>query len=263
MHEFVDAINHAKPVQILAYVESAYEIARFIEREGLVVHSPETVLVSAGTLYPHMRETIERVFAAPVFNRYGSREVGDIACECDRHLGMHVNVFTHHVEILGEDGAQCAADEVGDIVVTSLSNFAMPLLRYRIGDLGTWSGSACDCGRNWPLLKEVAGRKNSIIRTKNGSYDSVALSTLMYFRDIEKTQPFRSFDRYQLLQKAMDHFIFKVVLNSEEIWREEEPIILRKLRAVLGDGVLLEIERVEEIARSPSGKFVYIWSEIG
>ena len=82
MEAYVKKINEFKPIQILAYAESIYELSRFIEDEDLWIYSPRAIMTSAGTLFPHMRDTIGRVFKAPVFNRYGSREVGDIACEC-------------------------------------------------------------------------------------------------------------------------------------------------------------------------------------
>ncbi|SHE68026.1 phenylacetate-CoA ligase [Desulfofundulus australicus DSM 11792] len=115
MQTYVQRINAVRPVQILAYVESIYELAKFIEREGLKVHTPRAIMTSAGTLYPHIREVIERVFMAPVFNRYGSREVGDMACECEAHQGLHVNPLTHYLEIVKPDGQPCAPGEVGEV----------------------------------------------------------------------------------------------------------------------------------------------------
>lgn len=262
MRRFVETINRVRPVQIRAYAESAFELARFIEREGLAVHSPKAVMTSAGTLYPHMRQVIERAFSAPVFNRYGSREVGDIACECERHQGLHVNPYIHHVEILREDGDPCAPGEVGEVVVTLLTNFAMPIVRYRIGDMAAWAEQPCGCGRQWPLLREVSGRVNSIIRTSKGAYSSAALSTLIYFKDMEKTQPFSSLRQYQLVQKALDHFELKVVLQDAGVWEFEREQVLAKLRSVLGAEAYIKTEIVDEIAPSASGKYQFIWSEL-
>ncbi len=262
MHQYVEAINHKKPVQILAYVESIYELAMFIENEGLVVYSPKAIMTSAGTLYPTMRQVIERVFRAPVFNRYGSREVASIASECEAHQGLHVSPLTHYVEIIREDGSPAAPGEVGEIVVTCLVNYAMPLIRYRIGDLGVWAEEECSCGRKWPLLKEVSGRINSIIRTKNGVFDSTALTTSFYFKDAKKTQTFMSFSRYQLVQKALDCFVLRVVVQDSELWKKERETLKINLIKILGEDIDIHIEVVEEIAPSPSGKYLYILSEL-
>lgn len=169
MLDYVQAINEARPAQILAYAESIYELSRFIEQKGLDVYSPQAIMTSAGTLFPNMREVIERIFQAPVFNRYGSREVGDIACECEAHGGLHVSPLTHYVEILREDGTLAAPGEVGEVVVTSLVNYAMPLIRYRIGDMAVWAEEKCSCKRAWPLLRDVVGRTMDVFTRRDGT----------------------------------------------------------------------------------------------
>jgi phenylacetate-CoA ligase len=262
LRSFVETINRTRPAQILAYVDSAFELARYIEREGLSVHSPKAVMTSAGTLYPHMREMIERGFAAPVFNRYGSREVGDIACECARHEGLHVNPYTHHVEILRADGTPCAPGEVGEVVVTLLTNFAMPIIRYKIGDMAAWSEKICSCGRAWPLLKEISGRVNSIINTIKGTYSSTAIMPALLFKDTQKLQPFSYFRQFQLVQKKIDLYELRLVLQDKEIWELEKKQVLTNLHKLLGEEVNILIKIMDEIAPSPSGKYQYIWSEL-
>ena len=102
--EYIRTINEFKPDQILSYVQSIDELARYVERNRLAITPPNSVMVTAGTLFPEIRKRVERVFGAPVFNRYGSREVGDIAGECDHHMGLHVLGNTHYIEIIREDG---------------------------------------------------------------------------------------------------------------------------------------------------------------
>jgi len=122
------------------------------------------VMVSAETLTDGMRETMERVFRAPVVNRYGTRETGGIACECRHRRGLHVTVLTHHVEVVRPDGRAAAPGEVGDLVITLLTNYSMPLIRYRIGDRGAFvaDGAPCPCGRTMPRLATVAARSTRL-----------------------------------------------------------------------------------------------------
>ena len=265
MRGYVRRINASRPVQILAYVESAYELASFIERENIVVHRPKSVMTSAGTLQPYMREVIERVFRAPVFDRYGAREVGDIACECELHQGLHVNPLTHHIEILRSDGTSCDPGEIGEVIVSLLTNYAMPLLRYRTEDLAAWSERDCECGRHGLFLARIGGRVNSVIRTERGIFDSRALSSLLYHsRDSERTEQFRSFMRYQLIQTRRDVITLKVLVEKEnqDFWETEKKIVKSKLSDILGESVRVEVERVSEMEPSPSGKHQYIWSEV-
>lgn len=263
MREYVREINRIRPVQVLAYVESMYELSRLVEREGLQVYSPRAIMTSAGTLQPHMRETIERVFRAPVFNRYGSREVGNVAVDCDHRQGLHVISPAFLVEVLRDDGTPAPPGEVGEVVVTLLTNRVMPLIRYRIGDMASWATGMCSCGRGFPRLERVVGRTNSMIRTKNGTFDSVAISTLLYYKDANKTQVFDSFSKYRFIQKAEDRMVLLVVVHDDELWESEKRVIENKMRHTFGDGVTVDIVEVEDIPPAASGKFAYVVSEIG
>jgi phenylacetate-CoA ligase len=261
LEEFARLIARVKPAQVTAYVDAAYELARFMTRTGRQISGVGSVLTSAGTLYPSMREAIEQAFGAPVFNRYGSREVGDVACECDRHDGLHVNPHTHVVEIAAPDGS-IAAHGMGEVLVTSLVNFAMPLIKYRIGDQGCWAQRPCSCGRAWPLLTDVQGRINSVIRTSQGAVSSAALTSLLYFRDDSGRVPFVSFGRYQIVQTQRDLVVLRVEVLDDRAWSVERRVILEKLAAIFGSDVKLDVEVGLAGASSKSGKHQFIASEI-
>ena len=260
MRLYVKCINDFKPVQILAYAESIYELSRFIEREKLFIFRPKSIMTSAGVLQAHMRETIERVFQAPVFNRYGSREVGDIACECDHHQGLHVSPFTHYVEVIRQDGSPADRGEVGEIVITLLTNYAMPLLRYRIGDIGAWSEDPCTCGSAWPLLKHVAGRVSDVFRTKaatqiHGEY----FTHLFYFRNW--------LNKFQVIQEDPDLIHVLIVPQeqagkSRELYAKELDEITEKIRLVMGQDCEIRYDIVDDIAPTPSGKYRYTISKV-
>lgn len=260
MREYVEIINQCKPAQILAYVESIYELARFIERENLTVYSPKAIMTSAGTLYPAMRQVIERVFQAPVYNRYGSREVGDIACECQAHGGLHVPPLTHFVEIVRDDGTPAGPGEVGEVVVTSLVNYSMPLIRYRIGDMAVWAKEKCTCGRRWPLLKQVVGRVTDTFVTKQGTrIHGEYFTHLLYFKDwIQK---------FQFIQEDYDRVRLRIVpsvdwsLAKRELEREKQDLEA-KVRLVLGADCRLDLELVGDIPPTPSGKYRYTVSMV-
>jgi phenylacetate-CoA ligase len=139
MRELVAILNAKRPKLIVAYAEVIYELARFAEREGLEVAPQAAIMTSAGMLYPFMRATIEKVFQCRVFNRYGSREVGNIACERPGREGLWVAPWGNYVEIVDSEGNRVPDGTEGEILVTSLTNFAMPFVRYRIGDRGVLS----------------------------------------------------------------------------------------------------------------------------
>lgn len=264
MLDYVKAINRVRPVQILAYADSIYELSQFIEQKGIDVCSPRAIMTSAGTLYPHMRESIERIFRAPAFNRYGSREVGDIACECEAHKGLHVSPLTHYVEILREDGTPAGPGEVGEVVVTSLVNYAMPLIRYRIGDMAVWSEEECSCKRAWPLLREVIGRTTDVFTKRDGT-KIVPEYFIHIIGVVLKPSWLRKF---QVIQEDYDHIrlLVEPAIDKKDAQRElerEKPELEEKVHLVMGKDCRLDIELVDYIPPSPSGKYRYTISKVG
>jgi phenylacetate-CoA ligase len=251
MRSYVTIINRIKPKVILGYAQSLTLFAQFIETHKIKVHSPVSVMSAASTLHPEMRETIERAFNCKVFNRYGSREVGDMACECERHEGLHVSSFTHYLEILDNDLKPCKNDELGTIVVTSLTNYTMPLIRYEIGDMAITTSRKCSCGRGLPLVKEIVGRDNDLFVNKEGKkIHTASINTLFYFKEF--------IHHYQVIQKSVDHLVVKIVLSSKSA-KYDIPAELDSLREaignVMGNPRKVEITICKTINPSRTGKY--------
>lgn len=205
MREFIQTLNRLRPRLIVAYAQAAFELAQFAERERLSVTPQRAVLTSAGTLYPFMREKIAQVFGCEVYNLYGSREVSDIACELPGLDGLWVAPWGNLVEIVDDTGRPLPPGTEGNIVVTCLMNYAMPLLRYSIGDRGALrpDNSRAD-HPGTQVLKHVAGRNVDVFRTRNQTLvDGEYFTHLLYFR------PWVG--RFQVIQKTHAHIVFKVV----------------------------------------------------
>ncbi len=146
-----------KPRIIQAYARAAVLFARYLQARGLTPYRPHALVTSAEVLEADERRLLEDVFGCPVFNRYGCREVSVVASECPEHSGLHIMAEGLYVEIETPHGP-AGPGEMGAILVTDLLNHAMPLIRYRIGDLGAWAAGTCRCGRGLPRLERVAGR---------------------------------------------------------------------------------------------------------
>lgn len=164
----VQTINKIKPNLIGAYPS---HLALIAERGEALKHWPQAISLSGETLYNHQREVIEGYFKAPVFNYYGARDGSMIAMECSAHNGLHV--FSEHliVEVVDDDGLPIT-EGIGKILITQLSNFAMPLIRYDIGDYAEVSAafsSECNCGRTLPRLGRIVGRTFEIVTFPNGN----------------------------------------------------------------------------------------------
>lgn len=258
MRNYIEIINKIRPTQILAYVESIYELCRFAQNNKITVNPPKAVMTSAGTLYLHFRNAIEKIFKTQIFNLYGSREVGGIACECEAHTGLHVSPLTNYVEIIRSDGFPVYPGEMGEVVITSLINYAMPFIRYRIGDFAVWSEELCSCGREWPLLKQVWGRVTSVFTRRDGT----KIIPEYFIHVIGVVLKPSWLKKFQVIQEDYDliRFIFVPSISFEKAnkYIEKQRAELEKMvRLVMGNDSHLEIELVSDIAPLASGKYMY------
>lgn len=258
MELYVRKINRFKPKIIEAYVQSIYEFAKYIDKNKLTVYSPKGIIVSAGTLYPEMRQLIEKVFECRVYNRYGSREVGDIACSCSENEELHTSPL-HFVEILDCDLNPVRPGEIGDVYVTTLNNYTMPLIRYRIGDVATESDNQpCKCGRGLSRIKNIEGREMSVLRTKNGRIVPPEFFIHMVGVVFNK----ESIKKFQIIQKDYQKIVVKVVLTDLAAFEAEKKKIEVVFQSVMGHDCSVVWQVVSEIDAKSNGKFLYVISEI-
>jgi len=259
MKNYVEKINSYKPLIIEAYVQSIYELAKFIKENKLKVFSPKGIIVSAGTLYPEMRNLIKDVFNAKVFNRYGSREVGIIACSCKENEGLHLNIFGNYVEILNDKLKPCKPKELGRVYVTTLANYSMPLIRYDIGDIGSFAGEKkCSCGRGLPLLRNVEGREMSVFKTKEGKI--IPGEFFIHFIGVVFNKNIIS--KFQVIQREYNLIEIKVVLRNKKRQEESKLDIERSIKKVMGKGCEVKWNFVKDIEPTKSGKYLYTISKI-
>ena len=146
---FVHDTKRYKPAVVSAYPSLAFELAKRMEEGQVSPVRVPALTVTAEPFYDFQREKIEKYFADKTYNRYGSREFGTSAFECDENDGMHIFTESVYIETVESDYTE---DRVGTIIVTDLLNHAMPLIRYRIGDLGRVEYEPCACGLHSPRL---------------------------------------------------------------------------------------------------------------
>lgn len=260
MSEYINIINAKKPKCIEGYAESLYELSRFIEGNKLTVFSPEGIVSSAGTLFPHMRDQIEQAFHSSVFDRYGSREAGNMAAECHKHNGLHVFSETTILEIVDDEGNEVNVGEEGEILVTNLTNYTMPLIRYRIGDRAIKGASQCGCGRPYPLLQKIVGRSSSSFKTREGGVVSPeffihAVGVMLNEGEIEK---------FQVIQESLDMIVVLIVLASSSKHAEWSKATKLKeiIRKAMGSQCDVEIQYVDDIEKTATGKHLYTVSKV-
>lgn len=256
MRDYVNIINKWKPKTILAYVQSIYELAIFIKKEGLKVYSPSGIVVSAGTLYPDWKKLVEQVFRCPVINQYGSRETPGIAVSCKESDRLHINSFINYVEIVDEQNQNLPNGQDGNIVVTNLVNKSMPLIRYKIGDVGALSSKKkCRCGRKLPSLQYVKGRTVNIFKRRDGAkIDGEYFTHLFYGIDGIK--------KFQVIQEEYEKIDVRIELDGERLDTGIIQQIESGIKVVMGENCVVNFAYVDSLMPTKSGKFIYTISLI-
>jgi phenylacetate-CoA ligase len=255
MQEFHAALLRYRPRIIQAYARSAVLFARYLRARGLQPHRPHSLVTSAEVLEADDRRLLEETFGCPVFNRYGCREVSVVASECPAHTGLHTMAEGLFIEIEGRHGP-AAPGEIGRILVTDLLNYAMPLVRYRIGDLGAWAEGNCPCGRGLPRLRNVAGRVTDFLVAQDGSLVSgVYLATYVVAQ-----RP--SLGQVQIIQDRAGAVRYRLKPGRDFRPVEDGDYLRTATRAYLGDTAEVEWEAVEDLPPEPSGKFLFSRSTV-
>lgn len=246
-------INKFKPAVIVGYPSSLEAFSDFIIQNKSKVHTPNGIITSGETLFEPQRERIEKAFGCKVMNRYGSREMGNIASECSHQNGLHVHEDHVVVEVLDENQQPCKPGELGELVVTDLDNLGFPMIRYRIGDLGSWAEQPCSCGRPYRLLQKVEGRVFDLIVGTNGNRIPGNYFTL-YFRKLPGIEKFQ-------VQQSNDLKVKVLLITTSEYTPETEKKLLAGLKEKLGAETSISLEQVDDIAPTASGKHRWVISE--
>ncbi|MEH6625334.1 MAG: hypothetical protein V7739_02735 [Motiliproteus sp.] len=245
MLEHIKDINDYQPKAMVCYTNPLYELARFINEGGYAVFSPETILSAAEPLMDFQREEIEKAFNCAVHDTFGCREFMLIAAECSSHGRLHINNDHLVVETVNDSGNPVVGRS-GDLVVTDLFNYGMPLIRYQNGDRATLSSDTCKCGNPLPLMERVNGRKLDIIKTSSGKKIPGELFPHI-FKD------FSGIKRFQVQQKSLSELIIKIVA-SEEYKAEDQQCIAAEINKYASGELLLIFDLVEDIPLTAAGK---------
>ncbi|WP_199099085.1 phenylacetate--CoA ligase family protein [Dyella sp. ASV21] len=253
MAEYADAIDRYRPEIIVAYVGPLVRLAQWLVDVGRSIHQPRAIVGAAEALHEFQRELLEKAFGCPAFNTYGCREVMLIAAECEQRCGLHVNADHLAVELVDRNGA-VPRGRPGDVVVTDLFNYGMPLIRYVNGDMATEGDGACSCGRGLPLLSRVDGRVLDAIISPDGH-----LLPGIFFPHMLKEV--RGIERFQVVQRRLDQLDISIV-RGKDFEEEALPFIRHEVHRVLGASVALNFQFVDDIALTRSGKLRVTVSEL-
>ncbi|NLN49354.1 MAG: phenylacetate--CoA ligase family protein, partial [Clostridiales bacterium] len=173
---FTEKIMKFKPKHLHGYTSSMIAFARYVERNSIDL-PPMKISTTAEVLEPHHRQYLQHIFGNEIFDQFGCGECNSIAFECGAHEGLHVS--SEHLIAEISDDCHKYGENKGELILTDLDNFYMPVIRYKNGDVIEIADEQCTCGRNLPLIKSIGGRIADLIVTPNGKN-----ADFNYFRQV-------------------------------------------------------------------------------
>ena len=251
--EQFDWLIKEAPDFLLTYPNNLRALIELSEKTSRKIPRLRQVTTMSEVLDPELREECMRVWQVPVSDAYSAMETGVLAMQCPEHTTYHVQSECVCVEILDEDGMPCGPGEVGRVVVTELSNFAMPLIRYAIGDYAE-VGEPCPCGRGLPVLNRILGRSRNMLRLASGD----RLWPKFGLPRFPQVAPVR---QSQVVQKSLDTLEVRLV-TERPLDSDEEQRLGEMICGAVGIPFNVVFSYHDEIPRSASGKYEDFLSEV-
>ena len=247
----VDFINNEKFVFFSGYPSIIYNLSLLIESEGYkIVYPPKCILTGAETLFVNQRKKISEVFNCNVVDQYGFSECVANASRC-KYDNFHEDFEFGHFELLNKEKLN-EKESRGDLLATGFSNYAMPFLRYKVGDSAILNNDSCECGRKSMTLKSIDGRLEDFVITPEGT-------KIMRFDYLFKDQ--KEIKECQVIQNKLGEIIFKIV-KRDHFNLNHEKLLIADVRKWISPTISIKIEFVQEIEKTLTGKFKAVVSNI-
>lgn len=239
---YADQLTKFKPDIIDCHPSAIFIFAKKLLEKGKSVPIP-AIWTSCEQLFQDQREIIEKVFNCKIFNEYGQTELVTRASECEKHNGFHLTTELGITEIIRFDNS--LPSDWGEIVGTSLRNYVMPLIRYRMGDIASQLVTEkCECDRGLPRVMKIEGRKDDIITdTKGQKIAPVIVRWTFYDLNLEG---------YQIQQ--IDKKRYNVIIVNDSNNSSKQKLFEQKLANLLGKDADFNIETVDKLNRTSFGK---------
>ncbi len=248
LEEFIARWRRERPEILFGHAHSLYMLARYVLANGSQQLRPRGIISTSMMLLANERVVIEAAFGCKVNDRYGSEEVALIASECEQHQGLHLNIEHLYIEFIRPDGTEAGPGDEGTIVISDLLNRGMPMIRYRIEDVGVPSDRTCACGRGLPLMERVTGRVADYLKRRDGSM--VAGVSL-----VERTlTAIPGIEQLQVVQPTYEEIVLNVV-RAPDFTPATEQALIAEFHAIFGAGIGIRPHYVERIPQEQSGKY--------
>jgi phenylacetate-CoA ligase len=259
----ISKIETLKPDVLDGYSNSLLLLAKELKKRGSNIIRPKFLVSGAELMDSSSRRFVEDFFGVPFYDQYACVEFERMAWQCPEKNGYHIDADSIIMQFVDENGQEVALGEEGEIVCTSLFNYAMPFIRYAVGDIGVPSvETECPCGRTFPLMKVLEGRKDSLLILPKGR----ALAPFAFIAAMMMFKFYSSIDLFRVVQRRKDLLVFKLKMKDSAVdWGVVEKELLAHFRRVLDiqvGEVTFYVEFVDDIPLDKSGKFEIVVSEV-
>lgn len=253
VEEQLEWLQRENPDYLITHASNLAVLAELTLRRGVRLPNLRQVRSYSEALRPDLRELVRAAWGVEVADIYSCEEAGHIALQCPGHEHYHVQSENLVVEVLDEDGRPCRPGETGRVVLTTLHNFAMPLIRYEIGDYAE-VGEPCSCGRGLPVLKRIHGRRRNMIALPDGRRHWPSFPAEMW-REVAPVEQFR------LVQRTPEE-IEACYVMARELTQEEKARLEAALASRFGYPFRIAWKRSDALDRGPGYKFEDFISEL-
>jgi phenylacetate-CoA ligase len=250
-------LRRRDPDYLLTHPTIAHRLAQHSLQHGLRLPKLKQIETISEILRPATREIVAAAWGVPIVDLYTTREAGYLALQCPDHQHYHVQSESILVEVLDDVGRPCGPGRLGRVIVTPMHNFAMPLIRYDIGDFGE-TGEACACGRGLPVLKRILGRKQNMLTLPGGEERWPLLSS----SNIGALLALAPIRQYQFRQLSADMIELRLAV-AQDLTPAQESAVKTWVEEKFGHPFEVKFSYCEEIPPAPSGKFEDFVSLIG
>lgn len=246
-------LKKISPNYLISLPSNLEVLAGILQERNQKIASLESIQTIGEPLTLEVKKKIEAAFDVPVYNIYSANECGYIASQCPEGHGFHVHAEQVLTEVLDENDNPCKPGQTGRLVLTNLTNFATPFIRYDILDNVTLAEKPCPCGRGLPLWTKIDGRRHPMLFLSDGKRKA-STGLMLGIRQIGGVHQF------QIIQHTIDHFTIRVVPNKN--WTEEHGQLMRSyVQNEVEAAVKVDIEKNDVLER-PNGKLKIIVVEL-
>ncbi|MCX8036346.1 MAG: hypothetical protein N3D11_04675 [Candidatus Sumerlaeia bacterium] len=254
LRQLAELLQKWRPRFFRAYTGVLTLLAGYLRHRGIRLQVPR-LIGGAQLMTDADRQLLQNFLAREVFDYYSSDETLGIAFECEAHTGLHLNSDCHVVEAVVA-GRPAQPGELGEVFVTVLTNYAMPLIRYRLWDTLTPAAEVCPCGRSLPLIQMTHGRVLDLIRVPNGGF----ITPGFFFRLIYSLGEHK-ITQFQVIQETLEQLRLRLV-RGPDYSASDETGLRDGIAQASQNQLAVEFEYVDAIPLTARGKLRITQSQI-